>query len=133
MQQDFMTGHAETGRDQLFDFRWAAFDLEDLAAGAAMKMVVMRFARALVARWLAREFDSGQPLLVDQILDAAIDGGDSESADVFGGSGQDLIGGERTSGLFDGFADGGALFCISSHFIRVQNEKGQAFRPAPSC
>jgi len=84
----------------------AAFEFVDGAADVALEVVVVGLAGDLVAGGVAGDVDRGEPLVVDQAADVAVDGGDAEGVYLFLGKGEGFVGGEGAIGLEEGGADG---------------------------
>ena len=101
-----MAGVLEAAREFGPGLDLAAFKLVDGAANVALEVVVVGLAGYLVAGGVAWDLDRGEPLVVDQAADVAVDGGDAEGVYLFLGEGEGFVGGERAIGLKEGGADG---------------------------
>ena len=84
----------------------AALKLVDGAADVALEVVVVGFAGYFVAGGVAGDIDGGEPLVVDQTADVAVDSGDAEGIYLFLGEGEGFVGGEGAIRLEEGGADG---------------------------
>jgi hypothetical protein len=96
-------------------------DFKHVATFAAVEVVMVRFARALVARRLAGDIDGNEPALLDKRLDCAIDGGDAEARGAAAGGAVGFLRAEGPAGFLKASAKGGALGGLSlrSHFGRA--------------
>jgi len=70
----------------------AAFEFVDGAADVALEVVVVGLAGYFVAGGVAGDVDRGEPVVVDQAADVAVDGGDAEGIDLFLGEGEGFVG-----------------------------------------
>jgi hypothetical protein len=77
--------------------------------------MMVRLAAQFVARNLTRQLDGGEPPLVHQCPDVAIDRGDPETADFRSGQLQNLAGAEGPVGTLKRSPDCPALPCITFH------------------
>jgi hypothetical protein len=84
----------------------AAFELVDGAAGVALEVVVVGLAGYFVAGGVAGDVDWGEPLVIDQAADVAVDGGDAEGVYLFLSQGEGFVGREGAIRLEEGGADG---------------------------
>ena len=94
-----MPGDAEALWQVLLVTQRTARHLEDLAAGGAVKMVVMFLARDFIPVGLAGNGDRGQPLLFHQAADVAVDGREADAGYILPGVVQDLLGRKGTVGI----------------------------------
>ena len=95
----------------------AAMDFEDAAACPAGEVVVVCLARQFVVYGLAGQFHGREPAVVDTCLDGAVDGGESEARCEGLRQFEDFLGREGSSALFQGSADGTALWGVAFHLI----------------
>ena len=78
----------------------------DGAAGVALEVVVVGLAGDLVAGGVAGDVDRGEPVVVDEAADVAVDGGDAERVDLLLGETEGFVWREWTIGFEEGCADG---------------------------
>ncbi len=78
-----------------------------------MEVVVMLFACELIAGGLSRNFNRGEPPVLDQGLDIPINGGDPDTRVVLKGAFQGFFGRQRPICLSERIPYGGLLFGIS--------------------
>src|SRR5690606_4347050 len=93
----------------------AARQVEDPVAGDAGEVVVMPLAGDLVARPLPGKVDAGQPALIDQRLDGAVDRGLADPCHAVAGAREDLLRRQRSALVLEDGADRVALRGLSLH------------------
>lgn len=101
-----MAADGEAGGSEIVDGRQAAFELVHAATSLALKVVVMRFARALVEHGAAGQVDRREPGFGDQGADRPVHGGDAKTADVTLSEVQGFERRQRPMSAVEGGADG---------------------------
>lgn len=109
VQHDLVIFEFEPRRCQCPDVTRATFDLENLSAGAAMEVVVVRLARDLISGRFARNLDRHEPSLFGQHLERAIDRRDAETRQIGLRAFEDFERAERAGRPGERRADGPAL------------------------
>jgi hypothetical protein len=115
VQHDLVPGHTEAARREPWNARDAAEHLEDLAAPAAVEMVVMVLAGDLISPGLAGQFDRHEPPLLDESAEGPVDGRDAQAWDSTLGRGQDVLGRHGPVARLEGVTDGRALPGLANH------------------
>jgi len=103
----------EPGGGHAAEVPGTAFQFVDLAARAAMEVMMVGLAGEFVAGRLAGEFDDGQPPLLHQPLHIAVDRRHAQPLTLRLGSPQDLIHRQGPAGRLEDSPDGVALFRFS--------------------
>jgi hypothetical protein len=85
------------------------FEVVDVAAAAALEVIVMAEAGALVAGLAIGENDGLDALGLEEEIERPVNGGDAETAKGGLGALEDLLNGDGTLGLGNGLEDGIAL------------------------
>lgn len=102
-------------------FQQASLQIEYLVAIEAMEMVVMLFVGQFIAAALPRQIHHLQNLILDHIIEGAVDGGHSQVRDVIPGKGQNLMRTQRTGISAENLFDGDLLFgsTLTGHFYAM--------------
>ena len=122
-----MAGDAEAGGGELLNVGEAGVELEDFSAGAAMEMMMVFLTGELIVSDLAGKFDGSEPAFVEQHLNVAIDGGDTEACVFAGGELEDLVGVERAVGGKEGGPDGATLTGVAGRAISTTDDMAATF------
>jgi hypothetical protein len=117
-----VTGGMETGWQAGLSLCDATLEFVDSAAFVAVEMMMMFFARHLVARGGTWDLNGQKPAVLQQCIDVPIDRGNSESAVVFSRADMRFLGRKRTARVQEGLANRVLLFRVS----HVTNEPGRA-------
>lgn len=100
-----MAGHAESLRKLSLHRNSTSFDLVDLPAIIAVKVMMMFLACDLVTGRLARDLDGNKPLFGDQQVDIPIDGGNTHRLYLGLGGPKRLFRRQRPVGLEESIAN----------------------------
>ena len=98
VEEEFMAGHAEAVGKLGLHVDAATLQLEELAALVALEVMVMLFARDLVACGVAGNVDGSQPLFLNQEVNVAVDRCDRKAVHLLLREAQGLVVRERAIG-----------------------------------
>ena len=108
-----MAGHAKSTRKLGTKTKIAAFQFEDLATAIAAEVMMVRLAGDLVPKRLTGHRDRGEPVVLQQGPDIAVDGSDAQPTDLGLGGAQHLFRRERPVRTLKGFPNRSFLTCIA--------------------
>lgn len=114
-QQQVVILEFETFWREVGEIAGALLDFKHLAAGAAVEVVMVRFAGDFVARGLTGHFDLHDSAIGDEGFQRAIDGGHAHAAHATLGKIEDLASGNRTMRLGNDRLDRVALLGVAFH------------------
>lgn len=115
IKDDFMVFDTESGRSHFLDAFEAFFQLEDLAALAAQKMVVVLLVGPLVARRLAGNFHRNDTPIFREGFQRTIDRGESDRRDFPMGQFLNFGGGKWVLVRAENSLDRAFLFSTTVH------------------
>ena len=113
-----MAGYAKSSRRLRQHRPGAVAELKHAAALAAVKVMMVRFARNLIARRLAGQRNRIEPALCQKRLDIAIDRGNAQRLVMALRNAQRLLWRKRTVCFDEGLADGLLLACVAGNRLR---------------
>ncbi len=105
----------EAGRRELAQITRASLNLEDAVAPRATEMMMVLRPRAFVSRGLTRQLDRHQPSRLDQRVDCAIYGGDTQLRDMLATGLEHLKGTERSRDFVEDQSDRVPLSRVPFH------------------
>jgi len=115
IKDDFVVFDAEPWRGQLLDPFEAFFELENLAAPAAEKMMVVSFVRPFVARGFPGDFDRDDLAVICERLQRPVNRCDSDGGHLFQGDSQNFGRRQRRFMVSENRLDGPLLLGASVH------------------
>jgi hypothetical protein len=125
VDEELVAGVLEASGKLGLGLNLAAFELVDGATAIALEVMVMGFAGDLVAGGVAGDVDWGEPLVLDEAADVAVDGGDAERVDLFLGEGEGFVWRQGPISFEEGGANGVLLPGVAG---LDRSGHGQAYR-----
>ena len=130
-----MAGALKAARKPGLDLHIATLQLKEFAAFVAPEVVMMLLASYFVATWAARDRDRRQPVVRQQRVDVAVDGGEAQAFYLLLSKLQCFFVRERPIRLGEGIANSVFLSSVSSldhRLFPILEAHNRALKPPPA-